>query len=183
MNFEEVVEKRRSIRKFSSEMVEDEKINKLIEAARLCQSAKNRQPWRFMILKGNAKDKVAEIMLSLFEKNNAELPGYRNSSKASANVIKNAPVLILVFKEKDDNWTIGDTLSIGAAVENICLEAVNLGLGSLWIRDTIYTEDEIAEYAGYKDLQLVCGISVGYPAEEPAQRPRKKTEEIILEKR
>ncbi|MEL7610536.1 MAG: nitroreductase family protein [Bacillota bacterium] len=187
MDFEKVVNDRRSVRRFENRMVEEEKINKLIEAARLCQSAKNRQPWKFMVLQGNEKDKIAEIMLALFERKNIDLPGYVNSSKSSADAIKKAPLLILVFKEKDkdkdDNWTTGDLLSIGAAIEHICLEAVNLNLGSVWIRDTVYTEQEICDYAGYSKLQLVSGIAVGYPAEEPAARPRKKAEEIILQKR
>lgn len=55
MEFEKVVEERRSIRIFRPQRVEKDKIYKLIEMARLCQSAKNRQPWKFMIesLKGN----------------------------------------------------------------------------------------------------------------------------------
>lgn len=182
MQFEDVVKNRRSIRKFEQVAVEKEKIDKLIEAARLCQSAKNRQPWKFMILDGQNKNKIAEIMLNLFEQNNVDLPGYMNSSKSSAHIIENAPLLILVFKEEDNNWTTGDLLSLGAAIEHICLEAVNLGLGSVWIRDTDYTEQEICDYVGYPDLQLVSGIAIGYPAEKPVQRPRKDKEEILLHK-
>lgn len=183
MEFETVINQRRSIRKFLLNEVEEEKINRLIECARLCQSAKNRQPWKFMILKKDTKDKVADIMLQLFDRKDMELPGYLNSSKSSANIIKNAPLLILVFREKDDIWTTGDLVSIGAAIEHICLEAVNLGLGSLWIRDTVYTEDEICKAVGYETLQLVSAIAVGYPAESPSQRPRKSQEEILIHER
>ncbi|ABX42342.1 nitroreductase family protein [Lachnoclostridium phytofermentans] len=180
MEFEDVVQKRRSIRKFSPHCVEKEKIEKLLECARLCQSAKNRQPWKFMILENHDKNQIADIMLALFQQNNVELPGYMNSSKSSANIIKNAPLLILVFKDKDDDWQTGDLLSIGAAIEHICLEAVNLWLGALWIRDTSYTENEICKSVGYNDLQLVSAIAIGYPAESPSQRPRKAMEDIII---
>ena len=67
MELESVIQKRRSIRKFLARDVENEKIEKILECARLCQSGKNRQPWRFMILKGEQKDHVAQIMLNLFE--------------------------------------------------------------------------------------------------------------------
>ncbi len=180
MEFEKVIKDRRSIRKFTSQEVENEKLKNIIDCARLCQSAKNRQPWSFMILKNESKNKVADIMLNLFERNDIDLPGYMNSSKSSANVIKNAPVLILVFREKDEDWMIGDLLSIGAAIEHICLEAVNLGLGALWIRDTVYTENEICKSVGYENLQLVSAIAIGYPAESPSQRPRKATDEILI---
>lgn len=180
MEFDHVIENRRSIRKFQPQKVEQSKINRLLEAARLCQSAKNRQPWKFQVLTDSRKDEIADIMLSLFERNNVELPGYVNSSKYSAEIIKNADVLLLVFREKDDDWNIGDLLSIGAAIEHVCLEAVNLDLGSVWIRDTAYTENEICRHTGHEDLQLVSAIAVGYPAESPLPRPRKTLDEIVL---
>ena len=180
MELEEVIAQRRSIRKFETKPVEKVKLEKLFEAARLCQSSKNRQPWQFMILEGDRKDQVAEIMLQLFDSHDEDLPGYVNSSKHTARIIKNAPVLILVFREPDDLWTAGDLLSIGAAIEHVCLEAVNLGLGALWIRDTEYTEKQICAYAGYPQLQLVSAIALGYPAEHPAPRPRKAPEALLL---
>ena len=115
MELEAVIAQRRSIRKFETKPVEKVKLEKLIEAARLCQSAKNRQPWQFMILEDGRKDQVAEIMLQLFESHDEELPGFVNSSRHTAQIIKNAPVLMLVFREPDELWTPGDLLSIGAA--------------------------------------------------------------------
>ena len=144
MELEEVIAQRRSIRKFETKPVDKVKREKLIEAARLCQSAKNRQPWQFMILKDGRKDQVAGIMLQLFESHDEELPGYVNSSRHTAQIIQNAPVLMLVFREPDELWIPGDLLSIGAAIEHVCLEAVNLGLGALWIRDTrIYVKGNL----------------------------------------
>lgn len=183
MELEQVIAQRRSIRKFLPRSVEESKIERLIESARLCQSAKNRQPWKWMVLQHESKDQVADIMLDLFQQNDVELPGYVNSSKASAQIIKNAPLLLLVFREKDDIWLQSDFLSIGAAIEHVCLEAVNLNLGSVWIRDTEYTEKETCAHLGYPDLQLVSAIAVGYPAESPPQRPRKTKEEILLQEK
>ncbi|MDD7647884.1 MAG: nitroreductase family protein [Ruminococcus bromii] len=182
MEFMETVRARRSIRKFDTRAVEPEKLDRLLEAARLCQSAKNRQPWRFMLLTGAEKDKIAQIMLRLFEQNNYDIPGYMNSSKYTAQTMLQAPALILVFREPDDGWFPMDMLSIGAAVEHICLAAVNEGLGSLWIGDTAYIEAEIRAHLGCTELELICAVSVGYAAEDPAPRPRKAMEEILLEK-
>ena len=95
MELEEVIAQRRSIREFETKPVEKVKLEKLIEAARLCQSAKNRQPWQFMILEDGRKDQVAEIMLQLFESHDEELPGFVNSSRHTAQIMKNAPVLML----------------------------------------------------------------------------------------
>ena len=179
MEFDQVIKNRRGIRKFQQQTVETDKITALIECARLCQSAKNRQPWRFMVLTGDKKNRVADIMLNLFEKKDIELPGYMNSSKNSANIIKNAPVLILVFIPKDEAWIQSYLLSVGAAIEHICLKAVDEGLGSVWIADTVYTRNEICEELGRCDNLLVSGIAVGYPDEDPLPRARKALEEIL----
>lgn len=181
MEFESVIKNRRSIRKFKSEDIETAKIEQLIESARLCQSAKNRQPWKIMVLKNEEKNNIANIMLGYFDQKNIDT--YNNRSRSSANIIKQAPLLFLIFQEFDENWLTGDLLSIGAAIEHICLEAVNLGLGSVWIRDTVYTEDKIAQAVGYPELQLVSAIAIGIPNEFPNARPRKSTSEIMLEKK
>lgn len=181
MEFESVIRNRRSIRKFKPNQIETVVIEQLIECARLCQSAKNRQPWKFMVLKDDSKNNIADIMLGYFDQKKSN--SYNNSSRSSANIIKQAPVLFLIFQDFDENWQIGDLLSIGAAIEHICLEAVNLGLGSVWIRDTVYTEDLIAQSVGYPELKLVSAIAIGIPAETPNARPRKSTTEIMLEKR
>lgn len=180
MELETVICNRRSIRKFQKKPVEKEKVQALLESARLCQSAKNRQPWRFLVLTETKKDRVADIMLQLYEKNHIEIPGIANSSKSSAQIIQNAPVLILACMEKDEHMQLSDLLSMGAAIEHICLKAVDEGLGSVWIADTVYTRDEICSAFQIEGLQLISGIAIGYADEHPAPRPRKTMEEIIL---
>ncbi len=62
MELDKAIQERRSTREFSSEPVAKEDIYKLIESARLAPSAGNRQPWFFVILEGDIKNKVASIM-------------------------------------------------------------------------------------------------------------------------
>lgn len=183
MQLKEAIENRRSIRKYKCEEVPNELIEELIECARLAPSAKNRQPWEFLIVKNNTKNEIADIMLEKESNMDASLErkifNANSSVKATAKIIKEVPILILVFKQYNENWTTGDTLSIGGAIEHICLRATDLGLGSLWIRDTVYSQKEIAKLVGYEDMELISAISIGYPNEDPKQRPRKKLEEIL----
>ncbi len=72
-------------------------------------------------------------------------------------------------------------LSIGAAVEHICLQAVNLGLEALWIRDTEYTKEKNCSFVGYPQLDLVSAVSIGYADQTPYPRPRKALSELMLE--
>lgn len=175
MELRKTIENRRSIRRYKSLDVPDELINDLVECARLAPSAKNRQPWKFLILKNDMKNKIADIML---EKQKSSKNCISNV-KLTAQIIKEAPVLILVLKHYDDNWIIGDSLSIGAAIEHICLRAVDLELGSLWIRDVVFAKKEIAKLVGYENMELISAISIGYPDENPRKRPRKKLNEIL----
>lgn len=183
MELKRVIKNRRSIRKYKCEEVPNELIEDLIECARLAPSAKNRQPWEFLIVKNDAKNEIADIMLDKEKGRNIilekKLLNANSSVKATAKIIKEAPILILVFKQYNENWTTGDTLSIGGAIEHICLRATDLGLGSLWIRDTVYSQKEIAKLVDYENMELISAIAVGYPDEEPKQRPRKKLDEIL----
>ncbi len=172
MELIETINKRRSIRKYKNKEVASDIIEDLISYARLAPSAKNRQPWEFVITKDKVKNEIADIMLQ-------KIHNINNSVKATANIVKQAPILILVFKPKENNWLIGDTLSVGAAIEHICLRATDLGLGSLWIRDIRHRKKEISKLTGKDNLELISAITIGYPDENPNQRPRKKLTEIL----
>lgn len=183
MELIETIINRRSIRKYKDIDVSKEIIEDLIKYASFAPSAKNRQPWKFVIVKDEIKNKITEIMLQQQKKSKVSLERKIYNSNSSviktANIIKEAPILILVFNPIEDSWPIGDTLSIGAAIEHICLRAIDLGLGTLWIRDIVYTKKEIANLVGKDDMDLICAIAIGYPDEKPNQRPRKDLNEIL----
>lgn len=177
------IQNRRSIREFKDEDISDKLIQDILNCGRLAPSAKNRQPWYFIVLKNDIKNKVADLMIEYTLNHNMKLE--RTGLKApcsvnpTANVIKQAPILVLVFREKDDNWVVGDNLSIGACVENMCLRATELGLGSLWIRDTVYVAPEVAKMLNHEDMEFNCAVAFGIPNQSPKQRPRKELKSIV----
>lgn len=186
MELKEAIEKRVSTREYSIETVDKKLIKELIEAARLAPSAGNRQPWHFLILENDSKKKVADILLKKYkeEKNVGKEVATKEYIPAmslinSIRVISEAPILILVFRDKNDAWLEGDYLSIGCAVEHIALRATDLGLGTLWIRDVVYMKSEIAKVFGKQKMELVTGITVGYSTEYPYDRQKKKLEDIM----
>lgn len=183
MDLETVIKNRRSIRKYKDTNVTKEIIEDLIDCARLAPSAKNRQPWKFVIVKNSMKNQIANMMIEKEENSKISLEktiyNCNSSVRTTAKVMKEAPILILVLKKYEDNWIIGDSLSIGGAIEHICLRATDLGLGSLWIRDIVYTKKEIAKLIGYEDMEVISAISIGYADENPKPRPRKKLDEVL----
>ena len=177
------IEKRRSIRGFTKEEIKKEIVEDILNCGRLAPSAKNRQPWYFVIVTDDTKDTIANMMIDYTINNDDTIErknlGCKSSVNPTASVIKQAPVLVLIFREKNDNWIVGDNLSIGACVENMCLRATDLGIGSLWIRDTVYVAEDVAKMLGHEDMELNCALALGYASQFPKMRPRKKLEDII----
>ncbi len=183
MNTIESIEKRRSIRNFKNDEISKEIVEDILNCGRLAPSAKNRQPWYFVIVKGKTKDRIADLMIDYTNNNDDTIErkriGYASSVNPTANVIKQVPILVLILREKNDNWIVGDNLSIGACVENMCLRATDLGIGSLWIRDTVYVASDVAKMLGHEAMELNCALALGYANQKPKQRARKDLKDII----
>ncbi len=189
-----MIYQRRSIRQYKKEPVPREDLLQMLDAARAAPSAKNRQPWRFIVYEDNAKAELLEAMKAGLHREEKD-PVLVKSSRHLANavntlrIMKRAPVVICVIDpdgcspleklDPDQRFTeINSTMSIGAAVENLLLKATELGYGSLWIGNTCFAYQELTEKIGMKG-QLVCAIALGRPDEAPAPRPRKPIEEIV----
>ena len=186
---------RRSIRKYLDKQITQELIEQIIDAGRMSPSAKNRQPWKYIVLGGENKLEFLKCMWKgiLREENeNSLLPNSKNGladAKNTWNIMMQAPILIVVLNNNGKNpfdmvdadsrfVEICDTLSIGASIENMLLTATEIGLGTLWIANTCYAYKELTEYLGTTQ-QLVGAIALGYADENPTQRPRKKMEDIV----
>ena len=190
------IENRRSIRKYRSDEIDRKLIEEIIYSATLAPSAKNRQPWKFIVYQGEAKDKLVEVMRHGInsEKITHELmPEWAFAIPDAENTVRimqEAPCLIAVLNtnqytpfasiEREKRIVeICDSLSIGAAVENMILTATGYGLGTLWIANTCFAYPELETYINTTD-QIISAVAVGYPDEAPGQRPRKKIEEIMV---
>lgn len=186
---------RRSIRKYLDKQITQELIEQIIDAGRMSPSAKNRQPWKYIVLGGENKLEFLKCMWKgiLREENeNSLLPNSKNGladAKNTWNIMMQAPILIVVLNSNGRNpfemvdadgrfVEIFDTLSIGASVENMLLKATEFGLGTLWIANTCYAYKELTEYLK-STHQLIGAIALGYADEIPVQRPRKEMEEVV----
>jgi len=193
------IEARRSIRRFKADPVPRQTIERLLDLATKAPSAKNAQPWSFIVLEGEKKNAVAGLLADAVVKYEAQ--GFPTGSAGpTARIMAEAPVLILVY---DRYWIPGegpppprlpaegfrgaapanrepdlaDTQSIGAAIENLALAALAFGLGTLWIGDVLYIVDQINALVG-RDHGLTAAVSVGYPDETPGARPRRHWSEL-----
>lgn len=189
------IQKRRSIRKYEDRQIEKSDIEEIIKAGMLAPSAKNRQPWKYIVYCGSAKAELLDKMengLVREESTEASLPLSKNGLPDAFHTLKimrQAPVLIIILNtngisifEKisvDERVTeICDSLSIGASVENMLLRATELGIGSLWIANTCFAYKELVEFIG-TEKQLAGAIALGYADEFPNARPRKNFEDVV----
>lgn len=180
MELKDIIKSRRSIRKFDSKKIDNSIIEEILYHGSLAPSGKNRQPWRFVVIQDDIelKNKIADIMI-----NKAEEKIKKGESGGSiintAKIMKEAPVFIAVFNTWNDKIINSNLQSIGACIENICLTATDIGIGSLWICDIDCAFKEIEELLEIEDMSLVAGISLGYPLENPKARPRIPINELI----
>ena len=158
------IENRRSIRNYKNDNIDKKIIFDILNAGIKAPSAKNNQPWRFLIVNNDIKNKISDKMIEIYGPNK------------TAEVIKTVPYLILVYNIDNEYF---NHLSIGAAIENILLEAENIGLGSLWIGYIKKIEDYVKELVNI-DYELVSAIAIGVKNENLLERPRLTLEEVLL---
>jgi nitroreductase len=158
---------RRSIRKYQDREVEDDKILKMLDAARWAPSAGNTQTWRFYVVRNREmKQRLSRAAL-----------GQRH--------VRDAPVVIVVgydmqemysaYRERGVNlYAIQDA---AAATQNMLLRAYDLGLGTCWVG--AFDETEVSKILSLpKYIRPVAIIAVGYPAEREVST-RKPLERIV----
>jgi len=157
LEWSDVVENRRSIRKYKDTPVTDDQIIKILEAARVAPSAMHKQPWHFIIVKdAETRQKVA-------------------GGQGFASV---APVIIVALgdSEASPSWWQND---VGIAFEHVMLAAANEGLGTCWMGST-RRDAEIRKLLDIPERMKVVAITpLGVPDEKPGLKQRKSLEEIV----
>jgi nitroreductase len=187
MDVLEAIAARRSIRKFKDEPISDEVLRTILTAATQAPSGKNRQPWRFVVVRGEKHAEMVGILREGIAKAKARGEDI-GSSEWTAKVMEEAAATIFVFNPYGIHpWLahsieqmfmdLVNTQSIGAAIENMALAAQGLGIGSLWICDVFEAYEELRMWMG-EDGRMVAAMSFGYADESPAARPRKSMDEV-----
>ena len=162
------IQGRRSIRQYSSQPIEDIKLNKVLGAARLSPSANNRQSWKFVIVKDN------ETRANLAEAAGGQL------------FVGQAPVILVACgTDPDSIMMCGQhryTVDLSIATAYMILEAYEQGLGTCWLGS--FDEKRVKEILGIPEgIRVVAMTPLGYPTDSPAERPRKNLDEIVCYER
>lgn len=157
------IQNRQSIRSFSPQPVEDAQLNRILEAGRIAPSAKNRQPWRFIVITEE---------------------GLRNKVKEAAfnqEHVGQAPVIIALCSTNIDyrmpNGQYSYPIDITFAASFMVIQAEHEGLGSCII--TTFDETEIKELLTVPySMKAVMLLLIGHTAEKSMKEPRKALQRI-----
>ena len=165
MNFLDLVKQRYSCRSYQNKSVEQEKLDYVMDCARLAPSAVNKQPWLFRIVSDDAsKAKLQECY--------------------DRDWFKTAPMYIICSILHDEEWIRYDgkhhgNIDIAIAVEHLCLAATEQGLATCWVCNfNIEKCKKNFDIHAEEDPTVI--IPIGYAADQPTEKKRKPISEIIF---
>ena len=194
MNYEsflDLVKSRRSIRRFKTDPVSDENIDKIIEAARYAPSGANIQPWEFLVIKKpELKSGIMQIINDLRNRGNADRPPEKNRALArptdSPFDTSKAPVFIMLLGDQrtrkglpgkagqdERKWQSVLTSSLASAFLYMHLAAVSLGLASQWQSGVERPDarEKLGKLLSLPDELIIYDMMVlGYPDAPPSAK-------------
>jgi nitroreductase len=164
MNIAEAIRTRRSVRVYQDKPVPGEKLEKILEAARLAPSARNSQSHKFVIVKSD------QLRKELARKGTSE------------SFIGAAPVIIVAVALDPEYVMSGGVpahpVDIAIALDHMTLVAVEEGLGTCWVG--AFYQERVKQILGIPEkYKVVALLSLGYPADSPRKKFRKPLEEIV----
>ena len=167
---------RQSIGKFRPDPIPRQLVEQILDAAAAAPNHGRLRPWRFVVLSGNARRRLGDLMAGVALKQNADLSPEKLEGERGKPL--RAPVLIAVGVDKPGQNRITEMDNVcacAAAVENLLLAAHDLGLGAIWKTGGAVEDGEIKTFLGFEaDQHLIAIVYLGYPENEPVQpdRPR-----------
>ena len=165
MNFLDLVKQRYSCRSYQNKSVEQEKLDYVMDCARLAPSAVNKQPWLFRIVSDDAsKAKLQECY--------------------DRDWFKTAPMYIICSILHDEEWIRYDgkhhgNIDIAVAVEHLCLAATEQGLATCWVCN-FNVEKCKKNFDIHADEDPTVIIPIGYAADQSTEKKRKPISEIVF---
>src|SRR5512136_2314620 len=153
MDVIDAIKTRKSVRVYLDRPIEDEKLNAVLEAARLAPSASNRQEWRFVIVRETeTRKKLA-------------------AAAGGQAFVGEAPVVIVACAETDMHvmgcGQLCYPIDVAIALDHMSLAAVDLGLGTCWIG--LFDEKKVKEILHIPDeIRVVELMPLGYPVDPSA---------------
>ncbi len=159
----DAIRRRYSCRSYQEKSIEQDKLDCILEAARLAPSARNTQDWRFVVVTDrDIKRQVA-------------------TTTNRPEVFEKAGAIIAACSNSDEVMRCGQAIGpidVAIALEHICLQAADLGLGTCWIGS--FDADKVRQILRIpEDIVIVELMVLGYPADSKSEPKREPIEKIV----
>jgi len=168
MELLDLMKNRYSVRKYKSDEVEEEKLNMVLEAARLAPTAVNKQPFQLIVIKTIGKEKELNRIYP-------------------ADWFVQTPIIICACTIPDEGWRRRDgknysEVDTAIAMDHLILAAASLGLGTCWI--AAFDLDAAREVLDIPENVLPLVFTpLGYPDIEPGVKRRKSIQKLVRYKK
>ncbi len=190
--FYRLLEARRSIRKFQKRVVENEVLDRVLAAGLQAPSGKNRQNWRFYVLRGAKRDEYTKLsqkswlgIKDVLEKRLK--PSLYEFTERFFFTLGEAPVVILCYSFNDSEERYHTSIgSVYMAVENMNLACVAEGLGCCTMGAPLEIKSDVDKFLGVDqlpehkagELELLCAMVIGWPDHDPPKAARQTEDRI-----
>jgi nitroreductase len=163
----EEIRTRRSIRKFTTDNVDDQTLDRIIEMGTWAPSGLNNQPWKFAIV----RDHKLRTELSQQTK--------------YAHIIKGAPVCVAVFLDNDQSYNrVKDIQAMGACIQNMLLAIHHLGLGAVWLGEILNNRETVEKILTVPEsCELMAVVALGHPSEKKGKGSRRAIDQVIISRK
>ena len=174
MELFDAIHNRQTQGKVKPDSLPRETIEKLLSAAAQAPNHYKVRPWRFIVLTGNSRNKLGDVMVASQSDRKPDLP--QEVFDKTRNMPLRAPVLIAVGADKPSEEKVKEIENVSAAsaaCQNILLAAHALGLGVIWRTGEWARDVKVKEFLGFEPDQHIVGfIYVGIPEfkSEPYER-------------
>lgn len=164
MDVQQAIKQRRSVRDYKPEQISEEKLGKVLAAARLAPSAHNSQDWKFVVVRNPEKRRALAVAAN------------SQSFIATASVVVAAVALDPHHIMSCEVPSYAVNLAI--AVDHMTLQAAEEGLGTCWIG--AFNQGEVKRILNIpEEYKVVALMPLGVPADQPREKLRKSFEEIV----
>jgi len=179
MEIFEVIQNRQSIGKVKPDEVPREAIEKLLNAAVQAPNHYKVRPWRFIVITGQSRNKLGDVMAASQQDFHPDLP--QEAFDKTRGLPLRSPVLIAIGADKPVNekvLEIENVCAVSAACQNLLLAAHGLGLGAKWRTGNWARDEKVKEFLGFEADQHIVGFFyIGYPEFMPEANERPSFED------
>lgn len=178
----DAIRSRRSIGKMTAEVPPRDLVERIIEAATWAPNHHLTEPWRFVVLTGEAREGLGRVMGEVAASRETDPERAAAAAAKATGKPLRSPYVIAVAAEPSADPSVPEVEEIAAAsaaAQNMLLAAHALGLAAIWRSGWIAFEPEIRDFLGLSARARVLGfVYVGYPAMEPPVRQRRHVDEV-----